>query len=387
MPECGTPLWPCAMTGAAACLAGFDGIHVVIHGSSGCYYYPSTLLNAPLYGTFILENEVVFGSDNRLKEVIGDLSGKGGRIAVITTCVPAVMGEDISAILPGEDILLVDSPGFAGELETGYRAALLALAPKVDPKRKGVNIDGVSLSDPFFKGNIAEVTRLLRMAGVPVGTVFCRDWAEMAAHAAPLTIGTNTDFASGVGKYLGGTLGIPALRETFERLENGIPDADASLVFDELDMQEERIVGACDRFLRRHTPPSVAIFAGAAYADYAADTLKRYLDDEIRFVGTRNDPPAGRKTRYRQEKANDFGLVAERLRETAPDLVIGSAFEQPVCPDAAFVGIIPPLQDRVRLTYPPLAGTEGTLRFVEEILNTCMDRVKHRKAPGSPPGP
>jgi len=372
------------MTGAAACLAGFEGIHVVIHGSSGCYYYPSTLLNAPLYGTFILENEVVFGSDRRLKEVIGDLSGKGGRIAVITTCVPAVMGEDLSAILPENDILLVDSPGFCGELETGYRVALAALSPKTDPDRKGVNIDGVSLSDPFYRGNIAEVTRLLRMAGVPVGTVFCRDWAEMAAHATPLTIGTNADFASGVGKFLGGTLGIPAIRATFEQLESGIPGTDASQVFDELDAQEERVIGACDRFLRRHTPPSVAIFAGAAYAEYAAETLKNYLDAEIRFVGTRNDPPAGRKTRYRQEKANDFGLVADRLQKTAPDLVIGSAFEQPLCPDAAFVGLIPPLQDRVRLTHAALAGTGGTLRFMEEILNTCMDREKAKKVPGTP---
>jgi nitrogenase molybdenum-iron protein alpha/beta subunit len=383
LPECGTPLWPCAMTGAAACLAGFEGIHVVIHGSSGCYYYPSTLISAPLYGTFILENEVVFGSGDRLKEVIGDLSGKCGRIAVITTCVPAVMGEDISAILPGNDIILVDSPGFAGELETGYRAALAALCPGVDPERKGVNIDGVSLADPFYTGNVAEVTRLLRRAGVPVGTVFCRDWAEMAAHAAPLTIGTNSDFASGVGKSLGGTLGIPALRSTFERLECEIPDTDASPVFDELDMQEERIIGACDRFLRRHTPPSVAIFAGAAYADYAAETLKNYLDAEIRFIGTRNDPAPGQETRFRREKVNDFGIVAERIRETDPNLVIGSAFEQPLSPDAAFVGIIPPLQDRVRLTHPALAGTGGTLRFMEEILNTCMDREKAKNWQGT----
>jgi len=384
LPECGTPLWPCAMTGAAACLAGFEGIHVVIHGSSGCYYYPSTLIGAPLYGTFILENEVVFGSGDRLQEVIGDLSGKGGRIAVITTCVPAVMGEDISSILPGNDILLVDSPGFAGELERGYRAALAALCPGVDPARKGVNIDGVSLTDPFTAGNVAEVTRLLRMAGIPVGTVFCRDWAEMVTHASPVTIGTNSDFASGVGKYLGGTLGIPALRTTFEQLECTLPDTNASPVFDELDVQEERILGACDRFLRRHTPPSAAIFAGAAYAEYAAETLKTYLDAEILFIGTRNDPAPGQETRFRREKANDFGIVSERIRETAPDLVLGSAFEQPLSPDAAFVGIIPPLQDRVRLTHPALAGTGGTLRFIEEILNTCMDRENVKKVQATP---
>src|SRR5512133_2751168 len=92
MPECTNPLWPCAMTGAAACLAGFEGMTVVIHGSSGCYYYPTTLLRAPLHGTFILEHEIIFGSEDRLNEVIGGLSGQGKRIAVITTCVPAILG-------------------------------------------------------------------------------------------------------------------------------------------------------------------------------------------------------------------------------------------------------------------------------------------------------
>ena len=169
MPECETPLWPCAMTGAAACLAGFEGISVVIHGSSGCYYYPATLLHAPLHGTFILENEVVFGSGDRLREVIGDLSGKGGRIAVITTCVPSLLGEDIKAMLDGTDVILVDSPGFAGELETGYRAALAALAPVVDPERRGVNIDGVSLSDPFYEGNMQEVSRSAAPCGCSRG--------------------------------------------------------------------------------------------------------------------------------------------------------------------------------------------------------------------------
>ena len=120
MPECGTPLWPCAMTGAAACLAGFEGIAVVIHGSSGCYYYPATLLHAPLHGTFILESEVIFGSGNRLREVIGDLSGRGGRIAVITTCVPSALGEDIKSMVDEKDIIVVDSPGFAGEMEAGF---------------------------------------------------------------------------------------------------------------------------------------------------------------------------------------------------------------------------------------------------------------------------
>ena len=374
MPECETPLWPCAMTGAAACLAGFEGISVVIHGSSGCYYYPATLLHAPLHGTFILENEVVFGSGDRLREVIGDLSGKGGRIAVITTCVPAVLGEDIKSMLDGTDVILVDSPGFAGELETGYRVALAALAPDVDPERRGVNIDGVSLSDPFYEGNLQEVSRLLHRAGIPVGTVFCRDWAEMAGHAAPLTIGTNDDFASGVGQYLGGTLGIPSLRATFEKLATAHEGADVDLVLAELDVQEERVIHACDKYLHRYDPPGVAIFAGTAYALFAADTLKRYLDAEILAIGTRNDPPTLPATQYPVEKLTGLEQVARKITEVSPDLVIGSSFERSVSDDCTFVGIIPPLRGRIRLAHPSLAGTAGTLHFVEDVLNACMDK-------------
>ncbi|MGD0535289.1 MAG: nitrogenase component 1 [Methanoregula sp.] len=374
MPECETPLWPCAMTGAAACLAGFEGISVVIHGSSGCYYYPATLLHAPLHGTFILENEVVFGSGDRLREVIGDLSGKGGRIAVITTCVPSVLGEDIKSMLDGTDVILVDSPGFAGELETGYRAALAALAPAVDPERTGVNIDGISLSDPFYEGNVQEVSRLLHRAGIPVGTVFCRDWYEMAGHAAPLTMGTNDDFASGVGKYLGGTLGIPALRATFENLSTAYEGADADPVLAELDVQEERVIHACDKYLRRYDPPGVAVFAGTAYALFAASTLKRYLDAEILAVGTRNDPLAAPAGQYQVEKLTGLEQVARKIAEVAPDLVIGSSFERSVSGDRTFVGIIPPLRGRVRLAHPPLAGTGGTLHFIEDVLNACMDK-------------
>ena len=204
MPECDNPLWPCAMTGAAACLAGFSGISVVIHGSSGCYYYPATLLHAPLHGTFILENEVIFGSEDRLTEVIGSLAGTGNRIAVITTCVPAILGEDVRAMLSEFDVLLVDSPGFAGDVETGYAKALSLLEPKVNPSVDGVNIDGACLLDPFSRGNVQEISRLLRLASVPVATVLCDDALANLSRIAPLTLGTNEDFRSSLGESLGG---------------------------------------------------------------------------------------------------------------------------------------------------------------------------------------
>ena len=71
MHECiENPVWPCAATGAAACLAGFQGLAVVIHGSSGCFYYPASLVQAQLFGTFITGEEVILGTGPRLREVV-----------------------------------------------------------------------------------------------------------------------------------------------------------------------------------------------------------------------------------------------------------------------------------------------------------------------------
>jgi nitrogenase molybdenum-iron protein alpha/beta subunit len=375
MPECENPLWPCAMTGAAACLAGFEGMSVVIHGSSGCYYYPATLLHAPLHGTFILENEVIFGSEDRLREVIGGLSGAGNRIAVITTCVPAILGEDIRSLLAEHDVLFVDSPGFSGDVEVGYKKALSLLAPKTDPATEGVNIDGVCLLDPFHKGNLQEILRLFGLASVPVATVFCHDTLQKTRTAASYTVGTNGDFSSGVGECLGGTLGLGTLRATFERLGTVFEEPDIDPVLREISLQEEETVRICDKFLRRFDPPSVVIFAGTSYAEFAAEALEHYLDADIRFIGLRNPGgpscfPSGRVTGLTEAKT-----VIDLHN---PDLILGSSFERSVSGNRAFYGITPPLRGAVRLAPVPIAGINGTLFFMEDVLNACMDCPRSR---------
>ncbi|HUK92765.1 MAG TPA: nitrogenase component 1, partial [Methanomicrobiales archaeon] len=148
MPDCTAPLWPCGMTGAVACLAGIPDLAVVIHGSSGCFFYPQSLLPVPLFSTFIHEREVIFGSLDRLAGVLGSIPSSYRRVAVVTTCVPAIVGEEIREVLP-EGTILLDSPGFAGQMEAGYGRALAALDPQVDPGEKRVNIAGLNLLDPF----------------------------------------------------------------------------------------------------------------------------------------------------------------------------------------------------------------------------------------------
>ena len=45
-----------------------------------------------------------------------------------------------------------------------------------------------------------------------------------------------------------------------------------------------------------------------------------------------------------------------------------------MAPGAAFVGLTPPLRDRVLLSSRALAGVEGALRLMDEVLNACTSR-------------
>ena len=119
MSGCLNPLWPCALAGAVTALSGFSGIAVVIHGSSGCYYYPSTLLHRELHSTFLVEQEVIFGSGERLREVVHDLSRRYDLVAVVNSCVPSVLGEDTRELLQGCNTIVIDAPGVYGGFRTG----------------------------------------------------------------------------------------------------------------------------------------------------------------------------------------------------------------------------------------------------------------------------
>ncbi|HMA05508.1 MAG TPA: nitrogenase component 1, partial [Methanomicrobiales archaeon] len=141
---------------------------------------------------------------------------------------------------------------------------------------------------------------------------------------------------------------------------------------------EERIGRAADKYLRRFDPPRAAVFGGWAYAGLASGILKKYLDAEIVVTGSRNGiRPSPQPVR----EMADLGGIHEFLSAEKPDLIVGSSFERSACPGAAFVGITPPLRGRVLLRSRALAGIEGSLSFMEEVLNACMDR--NRRDSGS----
>jgi nitrogenase molybdenum-iron protein alpha/beta subunit len=324
----------------------------------------------PLFSTFIEEREVIFGSLDRLGEVLDSIPPSYQRVAVITTCVPAIVGEEIREVLD-ERTILVDSPGFAGQMEVGYGRALAALDPEIAPGAGGVNIAGFNLLDPYNSGNVLEAGRLLLLAGAPAGTRIPQDPLERISRCGPCTVTVNPDLPSGTGMAMGDLLGLPAIEKTFSSLGDHVREMDIGPVLAEASRAEERIQRAADKYLRRFDPPSAALFGGFAYASFAAGALHRYLDADILLIGSRNGV---RPAPFPVREMAQMGRIHEFLSGEKPDIIVGSTFERSACPGAAFIGLTPPLRGRVLLRSRALAGIEGTLSFMEEVLNACMDR-------------
>jgi nitrogenase molybdenum-iron protein alpha/beta subunit len=269
---------------------------------------------------------------------------------------------------------VIDSPGFVGDFEEGYARALHALDPRVDEDARGVNIDGLNPVDPFYRGNWLEAKRLLVLAGAPVGIGIAKGRLADLRRAGPLTVETNPALASGVGRSAGTLLGLRETDQAFQILASSMADLDTDAIAAEVSKATERIDYACDKFLRRLDPPRVAIFASHAYAAFAAEQLKRHLDAEIACIGPRSRTPGSAVPAVR-----DLETVRGMLDAAAPDLVLGSAYEQSIMPDAAFVHLTPPVRDRVQLQARMLVGTEGALSFMEDVLNACRDHAGRDK--------
>lgn len=355
------------MTGAVATLAGFSDLCVIIHGSSGCYYYPKSLLKTPLFSTFLLESEIVFGTIDRLHAVVQEVASTGKPVVVVNTCVPALTGEDLKSAFSDGTALFVDAPGFSGNVEEGAAKAFAALAPIVDESRAGVNIDGINLLDLFWRGNLHESERLLARLGVPVAVRLCRDSYENLRHgSAPVTVSATPSYGSGVGTPLGSFL-FPDIPRTVSALVDRFSGSCSDAVLAEWQRADEQMFYSCDKYLRKYNPPVVAVAAQEGYAVFAKAMMERYFGSVVPVVIARN----------RATSAVPYSVNASEIRAqilaASPDLILGSTFEAAVSPSTAFLGITPPDRSRVSIAAHALTGIEGGLTLMEGALNALMN--------------
>ena len=195
----------CAAYGAVAAYSRLGDTAIVIHGPESCAHLMATtrakavldLYEEGLYdrppadvirSTYMDDSASIFGGGRFLREALDKAVVEGfDRIAVVTTCMPGIIGDDHQGIIdsfrsahPGIDVVLVPADGdIAGEYTDGFMMAAEFIADRIGPsvpKEDGyVNIVSPSFFDIQSKAHLRSLERMLSAFGLKVNCRFLDD--------------------------------------------------------------------------------------------------------------------------------------------------------------------------------------------------------------------
>ena len=188
------PAKACQPLGAVFVAIGFEQTIPFVHGSQGCVaYYRSHLSRhfkepTSCVSSSMTEDAAVFGGLNNMIDGLANTYNmyKPKMIAVSTTCMAEVIGDDLNAFIktskekgsvPGEyDVPFAHTPAFVGSHVTGYDNALKGVlehfwdgkagtVPKLE-RTPNETINFIGGFDGYTVGNIREIKRIFGLFGV-----------------------------------------------------------------------------------------------------------------------------------------------------------------------------------------------------------------------------
>jgi len=188
----------CAAYGALAAYMKVSDYAVVLHGPESCLYFMDTSRSKAVLELYdrdvfqitpthnvrctMMDDAVsIFGGVKYLEKALLDTIAEGHRkIAVITTCMPGIIGDDCISVIdrimkqnPGVDIQYVPADGdITGEYTDGFMMAASNIAQSIDlsvkPEKGLVNLVATSFFDVHSKRNAEELDRMFERFGIKV---------------------------------------------------------------------------------------------------------------------------------------------------------------------------------------------------------------------------
>lgn len=251
----------CALSGISITIGAMTRVCPIYHSGSGCAMQNNASLGIQqieLAGvlcpsTNMQEKEVVFGGINKLRSTVRGAIEVYDADAyfILVGCTAGIIGDDVRSVVEefqaeGYHVYAVETPGFMGDANLGYESLWNTIIDQVieeTPTQDNlVNIFGVIPEiDPYWRGNLEEITRLLNKLGLKVNT-FYRDnqgyETLRTCSAAKLNIIVNPWLFKKPSEKFEEKFGVPSIR--FPRLPVGPTDTTAFIrqVADALDLDK-----------------------------------------------------------------------------------------------------------------------------------------------------
>lgn len=188
------PAKACQPLGAVFASVGFEGTLPFVHGSQGCVaYYRSHLSRhfkepSSCVSSSMTEDAAVFGGLNNMTDGLANSYNmyKPKMIAVSTTCMAEVIGDDLNAFIKTSkekgsvpqdfDVPFAHTPAFVGSHTTGYDNALKGIlehfwdgkagtVPKLE-RAPNEKINFIGGFDGYTVGNTREIKRIFDLMDV-----------------------------------------------------------------------------------------------------------------------------------------------------------------------------------------------------------------------------
>ena len=374
----------CALQGALQTVQEINGAVPVVHANAGCGVVNylanrtsgqsnSSYSGYSIPGTAVQDRHVIFGGASRLREQIKNTIKvvDGELYVILNSCESAMVGDDVDAMTreiveQGEPVVDTLVAGFNGGTHYGYEHVLADILKSIDGVKKSeqqtdnklINIFGiVPQKDPYWQGNLEELSRILESVGLKVNTFFGNDggvsdlisaknaslsivfgrWGELPAkvleekwnipfiqfNSLPVLAEEEEELLSGIEEYIP----IEELKTEFIQKEKSYEQGYLKRIYEDIveyDL-DKRVVIVADELDAIGIAKQVKkIFSGTIAGIVLTDALKK---DEDHIL---DNSEILKNLAEKVYKTSDQKDIEEIIKAIHPEVIIGSSLEKSV---------------------------------------------------------
>lgn len=431
------PAKTCQPIGAMYAALGIHGCLPHSHGSQGCCAYHRSALTRhykePVMATTssFTEGASVFGGQANLLESINNIFTIYGPevIAVHTTCLSEVIGDDLTQIInkaraegkipKGKRVIHANTPSFKGSHVTGF-ANMVQSMVQYWSEDTGTKQSQINIIPGFVEpSDMAEIKRIAGEMGIrhimfpdtsgvlngPLDGKF-QMYPRGGATIGQIAGAGDSMFTVALGR----TASLPAARLLDTKckvpyevvdLPIGLRATDAFVdvmrrkagvvVPESLMAERGQVVDVLTDVHQYFYRKRVALVGDP---DHLLSLAQFLADMDMRVLYAVTGTPAGPRferqmreftgpeTIIKQGLGADMFRFHQFVKNERPDLILGNTYAKYIArdEDIPLVRIGFPIYDRVGHQYFPITGYRGALRLLEKILDALLDR-QDRDAP------
>ncbi len=431
------PAKTCQPVGAMYAALGIHNCLPHSHGSQGCCAYHRSALTRhykdPIMATTssFTEGASVFGGQANLIEAINNIFAiyDPDIIAVHTTCLSEVIGDDLGQIINkaladgkiprGKRVIHTNTPSFKGSHVTGFANMTQSMVQYLS-EHVGKQTGQINIIPGFVEpSDMAEIKRIVSLMGIK-GIIF-PDTSEVVNGPLDGRFHMYPKGGATVGQInkAGNSIFTISLGPTASLAAAKLLDTKCGVPFENLDLPIG--ISAMDAFvdcLRKTAGvgvPESIMFERGQVVDVLTDnhqyfygkkaalvgdpdqlvSLVQFLTDmDMKILYVVTGTPAGEKFEERIHSFTGVDTIVkcgpgadmfyfhQLIKSSKPDLIFGNTYAKYIArdEDIPLIRIGFPIYDRVGHQYFPVVGYRGALRLMEKIISALLDR-QDREAP------